>query len=115
MSKTIAHVTIAGTRIGLDLSRKAPSCEISTWDFSEVSAVSFWDHSCAREIRDDIIRLAIEKRYGKRCFWWADSGLGWNYGQVMQALRATKRNSNPGNSSVTSRVSLKLEINGVEI
>lgn len=56
-----------------------------------------------------IIERAVEKVFGKRCFWWADSGLGLYYGQVMQALRATKRNSNPGNSSVTSRIRADVE------
>ena len=56
-----------------------------------------------------IIEKAIEKIWGKRCFWWADNGLGLYYGQVMQALRPTKRNSNPGNSSVTSRIRVDVE------
>lgn len=56
-----------------------------------------------------IIEKAIEKIWGKRCFWWADNGLGLCYGQVMQALRATKLNSNPGNSSVTSRIRVDVE------
>jgi DNA-binding XRE family transcriptional regulator len=56
-----------------------------------------------------IIEKAIEKVFGKTCFWWEDSGLGLHYGQVMQALRPTKRNSNPGNSSVTSRIRVDVE------
>ena len=51
-----------------------------------------------------IIERAVEKIWGKRCFWWEDNGMGIYYGQVMQALRPTKRNSNPGNASVTSRI-----------
>lgn len=113
MNKAI--VTIGDISVGLDLTRRTPSCEFSTWDFSELTADGFWGHSCAREIRDDIIRMAVEKRYGRRCFWLPDSGLGWRYGQVFQSLRSTKRDSNPGNSSVTSRVRLDLTIDGVEI
>lgn len=56
-----------------------------------------------------IIERAVEKVFGKPCFWWEDNGLGLYYGQVMQALRPTKRNSNPGNSSVTSRIRVDVE------
>lgn len=56
-----------------------------------------------------IIERAIEKIWGKRCFWWADSGLGLHYGQVMEALRPTKNNSNPGNSAVTPRIRVDVE------
>ena len=51
-----------------------------------------------------IIERAVEKIWGQSCFWWEDSSMGLYYGQVMQALRPTKRNANPGNASVTSRI-----------
>jgi len=56
-----------------------------------------------------IIDKAVEKVFGKPCFWWEDNGLGIYYGQVMQALRPTKNNSNPGNSSVTPRIRVDVE------
>jgi hypothetical protein len=57
-----------------------------------------------RGLTEATINRAIEKIYGKNCFWWADSGLGVYYGQVMKALKPTKNNSQPGNSSVTYRM-----------
>lgn len=56
-----------------------------------------------------IIERAVEKVFGKPCFWWPDSGLGLYYGQIMRALRPTKRNSNPGSTSVTSRIKVDVE------
>lgn len=63
---------------------------------------------------DYVIRLAVEKVYGKNCFWWPDSGLGWRYGQVMRSLKPTKHNSTPGNTSVTNRISIDVVIDGCE-
>ena len=50
-----------------------------------------------------IINKAAKKLYGKRCFWLENYGLD-GYGQVFEALKPTKRNSNPGNSSVTNQI-----------
>ena len=70
----------------------------------------FRDEEITGKNRDRwIIEKAVEKVFGKRCFWWEDSGLGLYYGQVMQALRPTNRNSNPGNSSVTSRIRVDVD------
>ena len=55
------------------------------------------------------INKAIEKIYGKNCFWWADSGLGIYYGQVMRSLKSSKNDSQPGNSSVTYRMHASIE------
>lgn len=51
-----------------------------------------------------IINQAVEKMYGPRCYWWADNGVGPEYGQVMEGLKATRNNSNPGSCSVTYRI-----------
>lgn len=60
------------------------------------------------ESRDEAIDRAVTKLYGSRCFWFADSGLP-GYGQVFESLRATKYNSNPGNSSRTRRVGIDVD------
>lgn len=60
------------------------------------------------EDRAGALERAVTKLYGSDCFWFADSGLP-GYGQVFRALRATKYNSNPGNSSVTYRVGIDIE------
>lgn len=60
------------------------------------------------ENRETALDRAVTKLYGADCFWFADSGLP-GYGQVFQALRPTKNNSNPGNSSVTYRVGKDIE------
>lgn len=62
---------------------------------------------CA-ENKQQAIEYAIPRMYGSRCFWFADSGLP-EYGQVFMALPRTKNNSNPGNSAVTYRASLKVQ------
>lgn len=51
-----------------------------------------------------LINKAVEKLYGRRCQWWDDNGLGIYYGQVMQSLRPTKNNSDPGCSSQTNKM-----------
>ena len=52
---------------------------------------------------EEIIRKAVEKIYGKNCWWHPNSELD-GYGQVFESLRPTKNNSNPGNSSRTNRM-----------
>ena len=46
----------------------------------------------------DALDRAIHKIYGKDCFWWADSGLPWYYGQVCRPVGINS------NTCVTSRV-----------
>ena len=59
--------------------------------------------------REEIIDRAVTKLFGADCFWFADSGLGWDYGQVFRALPRTKNDSNPGNSSVTDRTRIDID------
>ena len=61
------------------------------------------------DAKNALINKAANKIYGPRCYWWADSGLGINYGQVMESLRSTKNNSNPGSSSKTYRMRVEIE------
>jgi len=63
------------------------------------------------ETAEQAITRAVEKLYGDSCFWFANSGMP-GYGQVFEALRATKNNSNPGNSSQTSMVGITVEVIG---
>jgi hypothetical protein len=65
-------------------------------------------HYSKSEIRDLIIDKAIIKMWGKNCFWFADNGLGWDYGQVFEALRSTRNDSNPGSTSRTNRVRIDI-------
>ena len=67
-----------------------------------------------RELREWAIDRASQKLFGKNCFFWHDSGLA-GYGQVMEALRPTKANSQPGNSAVTMRIAVDVDIPGMEI
>jgi len=60
------------------------------------------------ENESEAIGRAVEKLFGKRCFWFPDSGVP-GYGQVFEALKPTKRNSQPGNSSVTYRIEIDVE------
>ena len=62
--------------------------------------ISEWNHKFLYRIA---LELAVEKMYGKSCFWLASCGLS-GYGQVFRALKPTKANSNPGNAAVTSQV-----------
>jgi hypothetical protein len=77
------------------------------WTKVEIETI---DELCLypREWVAQIIDRAVERVYGKSCWWWPDSGLGLGYGQVMYALHPTKRNSSPGNSAVTGRVRLDI-------
>lgn len=49
---------------------------------------------------------AVAKFFGKNCFWWADNGLGHDYGQVCEPLPARLGN---GNNCVTSRIRIDVE------
>lgn len=60
------------------------------------------------ETKDEMIDRAVKKLYGKRCFFFEDSGLP-GYGQIFEAIRPTKNNSQPGNSSKTGRVRIDIE------
>ena len=55
-----------------------------------------------------IVDRAIRKTFGGRYFWFEDSGLGFYHGQVFEALRPTRNNSNPGNSSATPRIRIDI-------
>ena len=56
----------------------------------------------ARKIEDgDLIGLAVQKLYGKTCWWWSDSGLGIYYGQVCYPV---PQKLGGGNNCITSRV-----------
>jgi hypothetical protein len=48
----------------------------------------------------DAIQKAVEKMFGKTCFWFRDSGLGLYYGQVFHPV---SQKYGGGNSSVTCR------------
>jgi hypothetical protein len=62
------------------------------------------------EKTEEIIDRAVKKCYGKKCFFSKDNGLhDGNYGQIFEALRPTKNNSQPGNSSVTGRIRIDIE------
>jgi hypothetical protein len=34
----------------------------------------------------ELIQRAVTKLWGRRCWWWADNGLGLFYGQVMELV-----------------------------
>lgn len=57
----------------------------------------------AAELRAAAIERAVQRLYGHRCFWWADSGLR-GYGQVMRPCRTG------GSSAVTYRASLDVDM-----
>jgi hypothetical protein len=62
------------------------------------------------ETTEEMIDRAVKKLYGKRYFFNRDNGLtGGYYGQIFEALRPTKNNSQPGNSSATGRVRIDIE------
>lgn len=60
-----------------------------------------------RETEADTVHAAVVKLFGHRAFWWPDSGLR-GYGQVMEAVRPTKKNGSPGSSAITYKVRLDL-------
>ena len=61
----------------------------------------------ARKIEDgDLIGLAVQKIYGKTCWWWSDSGLGMYYGQVCCPI---PQKLGGGNNCITSRVRADVE------
>ena len=61
----------------------------------------------ARQIEDgDLIGLAVQKLYGKTCWWWSDSGLGIYYGQVCYPV---PQKLGGGNNCITSRVRADVE------
>ena len=62
-----------------------------------------------------LVGRAVAKLFGGRCFWFPDSGLGYYYGQVFEALRPTKNNSQRGNSSKTNRVRIRITPDPVTI
>lgn len=59
------------------------------------------------EIKSQAVEKGAEKLFGRRCFWFPDSGLD-GYGQVFEALKPTRNNSQPGNSSKTNKTSLSV-------
>ena len=61
----------------------------------------------ARQIEDgDLIGLAVQKLYGKTCWWWSDSGLGMYYGQV---CRPIPQELGGGNNCITPRIGADVE------
>jgi len=63
------------------------------------------------ESESEAIDRAVVKMFGSRCFWFPNHGVP-GYGQVFEALRPTKYNSNPGNSSQTSMIGIDAEAIG---
>ena len=61
------------------------------------------DPRTLRELRAAAIERAVQRLYGRGCFWWADSGLR-GYGQVMRPCRTG------GSSAVTYRASLDVDM-----
>lgn len=59
------------------------------------------------QMQDAAIEQAVRKLYGKRCFWFANADMPIR-GQVFEALRPTKRNSNPGNTAKTKTIMVGL-------
>lgn len=73
-------------------------------------AVTIGDESCVVcvENKSAAVQPAVTKMYGADCFWFANHGVP-GFGQVFRALRATKNDSQPGNSSVTYQVGIDIE------
>jgi hypothetical protein len=66
-------------------------CKVNGWSkTTRVRAESEWD-ARAR---------AVKKLFGRNAGWWADSGLGPNYGQVTEPMRGQPRARN----CITDRV-----------
>jgi len=72
----------------------ATSCTSDRWEKTT---------SVRAEHRHEAAGKAIRRWYGRRAFWWSDSGLGGGWGQVMRRMDANN------NTSVTDRVRLDVE------
>ena len=82
--------------------RKRCLVEIAELSTKKVASVRLLTNA---EDETDITASAISKHYGRDCFWWVDSALGWEFGQVMRRLPASLGG---GNTSVTGRAKISV-------